>query len=253
MQSSQLIARPSKRGFTVTELLVVIVIVAVLAVIGFSVANKVRTKAKTLGCLNRVKNWSTVIVQANTDLGGGRMHCPNSFMSIGSGGGALGGPESPFTLYWAEMAGLSLGPDRNEGALGNHMARRPDYDQVIKISGENRSCPCFTNLPAAPTGNIAWSYVLNTYLQKPGTTGFKVVDLQNIRRLSKKIYFMDGVPNGPQDLHLHGQGRFISGLQDEVVDKHGGSINALFLDMHIEQITPDELDKDWRAYTQLDE
>lgn len=236
--------RSRRRGFTVTELMVVIVIIAVLATIGFAVAKRAQAKAKALECLNNVRTWSMVFSSAHLDLGGGLMYCTDNFLSIGPG-------ESPFSLYFAEMVGLDGTKNRN----GSPVRDQYDYDKeykgkIVDLMAEVRSCPLHEVGPNVH-GNPGTSYTLNTYLKVPGRKafGYDVLTTNKLPRLSKKIYMVDCQENGPQNFQAQGKSGLVEGIR-EVEQYHGGKVNAIFLDMHIEQIDADQLDKDWKAFTQ---
>ena len=228
--------------------MVVIVIVTLLASIAFTVASRARTKANSMQCMSRVREWGAVMLQANNDLGGGRMYCPQNFMSIGPN-------ESPFTLYWAEAAGLSGSARRNQLPAAEQYEYDREYKaKIAKRVQEVRSCPCI-HVGPNDYGNSGSSYSLNTYLQEPGsfsngaTTRFPLTRLGGISRPSKKIYMMDCGPNGAMDFRKQGKSKLVNGVR-EIQDSHGGKVNALFLDMHIEQISADQLENEWRALTQ---
>lgn len=229
-----------------TELMVVIVIVVVLATIGFSAARQARFKARSLECLTQVRSWGSVITAANMDLGGGRLYCPDQFASIGPG-------ESPFTLYWAETVGLDGDSDRNVGHPSSHYDYDDEYKGLIApMQAEMRSCPCHI-AGVNQFGNPASSYTMNTYLQKAGASsnGHKILRLREIPRPSKKIYMIDCEANGNQSMRSQGQSTLVNGV--ELVSKfHGKNVNALFLDMHIEPMTSHQLDNDWDSFTQAD-
>jgi prepilin-type N-terminal cleavage/methylation domain-containing protein/prepilin-type processing-associated H-X9-DG protein len=237
-----------RRGFTMVEMMVVIVILAVLASIAFMVANRAKAKARSLQCLSNVRDWSTSILAANTDLGGGRMFCPNDFMSIGP-------DESPFVPYWAEAAGLSGGNRRFQTPVRDQFEYDQEYKaKIAALVQERRSCPCIE--PGLNQyGNSASSYTMNTFLQSTGqfyqgaTTRFPVIRLADVRRVSRKIYMVDCQSNGAQSMRTQGKGNLIQGVR-EVEKEHGGKVNALFLDMHIEQISSGEMENDWNALTQ---
>ncbi len=235
-----------RRGFTLVELLVVIVIIAVLAALAFSFANRARTKARSMQCLARVKDWSTVMAMANSDLGGGRMYIPDQFASIGPN-------ESPFTLYWAETVGLGGGPDRNNGRVRDLYAYDEEYKRLIAAKvQEVRSCPCHDTGPN-PFGNAGSAYTMNTFLQTGdtanGENAYNVFRLSEVPRASRKIYMMDTESNANQSMQAQGKGNVISNAA--AVEKyHGGKINALFVDMHIEQITAQTIDNQWAEMVQ---
>lgn len=231
--------RQARRGFTVTELLVVIVIVAVLAALSFPVVTKVRNRAKSMKCLAQMREWSNVIARANTDLGGGLMHCPNNYASFGSS------TPSPFAAYWAEAAGLSGDSDRTSSDY-----TREEWGRIAKVVGLKRHCICWGDDDDLDySGNPPTSYSVNTYLQAAGTGDQEVLRINDFRRLSKKIYFMDTRLGGALNFRTAGRGGMVSGVR-EAEPSHGGKVSALFLDMHIEQMDADQLDNDWRLYTQ---
>lgn len=224
--------------------MVVVVIIAVLAVIGFSAARTARFKARSLQCLTQLRSWGIVITSANMDLGGGRLYCPDQFASIGPG-------ESPFTLYWAETVGLDGDRDRNVGHPSTHYDYDDEYKRLITpMQAEMRSCPCHL-AGVNEFGNPASSYTMNTYLQKPGATanGHKLLLLRDIPRPSKKIYMIDCEANGNQDMRAQGKSTLVKGVE-EVSKFHGKNVNALFLDMHIEQLSSHQLNEEWNAFTQ---
>lgn len=233
------------RGFTLTELLVVVGIISVLATLGFMGASKMRTKARSLQCLARVKEWSMVMTQANMDLGGARMYCPDTFASIGPN-------ESPFTLYFAELVGLGGSHSRNSGGVRDHYEYDREYKgMIVPRASSVRSCPCHT-VVANEWGNPGSSYTLNTFLHTGETQGreaygHKTIRTNKIRRASKKIYLMDCGENGDQSMRTLGKGPLLSGAR-EVEKIHGGKVTVLFLDMHIEQLSVGQIDSDWNDY-----
>ena len=60
---------------------------------------------------------------------------------------------------------------------------------------------------------------------------------------------MDCQPNGAQSMRTQGKGNLLEGVA-EVAKEHGGKVNALFLDMHIEQLSSGDLESDWENLVQ---
>jgi prepilin-type N-terminal cleavage/methylation domain-containing protein len=79
--SSKSAAR-SAAGFTLTELLVVIVIIAILASIGFPIANKMLSRAADNKCVSQLRSWSnTIALYASENAG--KVEC-KKWNSIGT-------------------------------------------------------------------------------------------------------------------------------------------------------------------------
>lgn len=77
----------SRAGFTLVELLVVIVIIAVLASIGFPLAKKMQSRVADSKCVAQLRTWSTVIALYSSEHGGA-VDC-RDWNSIGYPGGSV--------------------------------------------------------------------------------------------------------------------------------------------------------------------
>ena len=99
-------SRYSRQGFTLTELLVVIVIIAVLATIGFAVGRRVLTAAKAAKCTNNLRQMAlsvTAIRQEGVDNKGKTP--PGYFPPYG---GYLGPPSWARFIIW-DLVGQQAG------------------------------------------------------------------------------------------------------------------------------------------------
>ena len=80
-------ARQSASGFTLVELLVVIVIIAALAGIAFPMATRMRNRASDNKCMEQLRTWGQVIALYSADKGG-TVDC-RDWNSIGYPGGSV--------------------------------------------------------------------------------------------------------------------------------------------------------------------
>ncbi len=87
------ISRSSTSGFTLVELLVVIVIIAVLTAVGFPLANRMRAKASDGKCVQQLRGWSTVMAMYSADNSGAIE--VRDWNSIGNN------PSSAYVGYWS--------------------------------------------------------------------------------------------------------------------------------------------------------
>ena len=115
----------ARAGFTLVELLVVIVIIAALAGIGFPLANRMRSKAADGKCMEQLRSWSSIFARSAADHGG-MLECRN-WNSIG------GSDPSAYVKYWTG------------GADESHAAGFRTLEKM-------RCCPALKG-PAAKSGN----------------------------------------------------------------------------------------------------
>lgn len=114
------------RGFTLTELLVVILIIVVLAALLFPLARNMRASADRVKCVSQFKNWSNAIAGYAADNDGKyevRQVAPVSYDVQGC---------SPYIEYWAS--------DINRVDEETY-ERSPSFDEAVRIHREMRCCP----------------------------------------------------------------------------------------------------------------
>jgi prepilin-type N-terminal cleavage/methylation domain-containing protein len=113
-------------GFTITELLVVILIIAVLAALLFPLARNMRASADRVKCVSQFKNWSNAIAGYAADNDGKyevRQVAPVSYDVQGC---------SPYIEYWVS--------DINRVDEETY-ERSPSFDEAVRVHREMRCCP----------------------------------------------------------------------------------------------------------------
>lgn len=79
-------------GFTLVEMLVVIVIIAALAAVIFPMAARIREKASENKCISQLRSWGTVMALYSAD-NSGNIEVRNW--------NSIGNPGSSYTVYWS--------------------------------------------------------------------------------------------------------------------------------------------------------
>lgn len=137
------------KGFTLVELLVVIVIIATLAAVGFPAANKMRTRAADQKCVAQLKSWGSTIALYAADFGG-QVEC-RKWNSLGQG-------ESVYTPYLTGEGST----DSRRGPLAQ-MRCCPALKGRAALSGNGNSLTAYamTDASSVTSANLPASYNLS--------------------------------------------------------------------------------------------
>jgi prepilin-type processing-associated H-X9-DG protein len=200
--------------------MVTIVIIAVLGSLVFMMGNKARKKANSMTCMQNLRDWSIVFANSASD-NNGRLYTPAN---------------------WAAISNHSYNPDnrQNPGRSPYVDYWNEDIQVAFAIQLEKRGCPCQTR-SQTPTGNPAPNYMMNRRLSKAPT--FLEANLASIRRAPKKILFIDGAPGCP--LEIKGAAD-VTKWVEPAADVHGGTVNAIFADLHVAPVRPKDLLNEWK-------
>lgn len=211
-------SRHRARAFTMVELLVVIAVVVILAALLLAVATHVRKKARSLQCFQNLREWAMVFQNCATDRNG-RLPTPENWAAISHQAydpDSDNPGRSPFVDYWSE-----------------------DLEEALAIQLQRRHCPCLRQ-SLAPSGNVAPTYMLNWRLSDPP----RFLDLRpdQLDRASSKVLFIDGSAGAP--LRLQNKADVAKWIAP-AADAHGGMVNAIFADLHVEPVRPKSLEDKW--------
>jgi len=220
--SSPSIRARRNRGITLIEILVTISIIAILAFLVFAITSRVRTKAKSVLCIQNLRDWSMVFALASQDRNG-RLPTPVNWAAISNrpynpSPSASTPGRSPFVDYWSH-----------------------DLQQAMQMQLVKRSCPCLKG-GTNSTGNTAPTYMMNAQLSRPPQ--FLEMNESDLTRASSKILFIDGSVGGP--LRISDPSEVDLWVKPSA-EAHGGKVNAVFADLHVGIITPEILLRDWES------
>jgi prepilin-type N-terminal cleavage/methylation domain-containing protein/prepilin-type processing-associated H-X9-DG protein len=223
-------------GFTLIELLTVIAIIGILAAILIPVVGQVREGARATQCVSNLRTWGQAVHMFAEDHGG------DIPLTIHMGATVQGGvPNSgPGKLF--------------ESYLGNARTSIPG-DSNIDAQNFFSRCPALSNRavgePRRHYGFIVPDGSRRTPNDYFGRTDMgNRVDFYNLGRVgepSRLMLMIETVPNGgniqgPNPAsHLNERVRPIASPTSEQF-RHGGNINAVFLDGHVKRMTWSELD-----------
>jgi prepilin-type N-terminal cleavage/methylation domain-containing protein/prepilin-type processing-associated H-X9-DG protein len=223
MSSPSSIASTRRRaGFTLIELLVVIAIIAVLALVGFMAASKMRYKAKTVQCVQNLRDWSVVFARCAQDRNG-RLPTPTNWAAISNtpyNPTSSDNPgRSPFVDYWSD-----------------------DLQEAFTMQLAKRACPCLKD-GTTPGGNRAPTYMMNWRLSR--APQYLELHVDDLIRPSIKVLFIDGNVGAPLRISNKAD---VTKWVGPAAKYHGGKVNAVFADLHVGAVDPKELSKKWNEF-----
>lgn len=233
-------------GFTLTEVLVVILIIMVLAAVLVPTLNSMRNRASAAGCASNMRQCAAMAIMFTTEQSGRlpRLHVYNGQM------GQLGKTALPVAERIVNNGHANFWPDLlTTYAEGSSIFSCPMLTQsAVKGPGGGMS-------NRIPLGiGINYNRMADNSGQDDGT-GYNWPRITSVPDPSRIVWFADsgGDVKGPwkERVEVPGTGScFFRGHTDDgvgVMPRHGGKINVAFVDGHVSMVNPSEID--WGSRT----
>lgn len=209
-------------GFTVTELLVTIAIVVVLAAIAFSGFSNFQKRADEASCLSRLHQVSSVLVASAAD--------GNNQIRLFQGGS--GGFD--YRPYFVVSNQLNVSQESNE-AYAETM-RKTMFCPTVKSTPKNPHWSCYgVNFTPSERAGVEW--VTEKFEDWRGrTSNLNVLHMGSVDAPSDYVFVADSC-NASGDEIFRISGKDLVGL------RHQGRANAAFLDGSARSLSPEDLGK----------
>jgi len=232
-QARQINQRKPQAGFTLMELLIVIVIVAVLAALSITVTRNLKQKAAATKCMKQLREWNTAIQ------------------------GYAGDHTQQVLIYRWGMVGST-----DSKAYNSYLS--PSEDKSPMPNGKTgialayyRLCPAqWSNDPNASRG---YFMTHPNAMQSSGKYGkFTLIDangdgtgdsysLSVISNPSEFLMMMDSTPEGSTPYRTSELNTFVKPLcinDDSKKIRHSGHVHGMFADGHVEMLNWADIDPD---------
>lgn len=225
-------------GFTLTELLVTILIIAVLAALFMGISATVRRSADNVGCLNNLRSIGSGIELYTQDH--------NGILPAANSGPADNKP--PLDMYRLVLP---------EYVYGNYATRSASGTISAESGGNTFSCPACRRQFSANTMTSTYGFNSSIKFQASGSDKVQNLNKINIANPAKTMIMMDGSnayfgrTTGTNSAYWFFEVGASGDRRPTKNDKkndfvHGGKVNVLFVDGHIEALTPKEIPTDAR-------
>ena len=198
-------------GFTLTELLIVIVIIVVLAAIAFPINSAVRERAKAAQCVNNLKQIGTGLLSHISENNGQFPDGSADVSWIGKG------------TSWYDAASADMG----RKYLPYHKG-----DPLPTVFG----CPAGHGEAYEPAWPYTGDYAANLRL---GREGDGVMRLASVRKPASTPYVQDTVKQNNFGEWIF-RGGANKGANMAFADRHRGSGNILWVDGHVSSLRYNE-------------
>ena len=220
-QQMNTVPRLRPAGFSLPEILVVIVIIVILAAIMFPFVRGMRERAQSAQC---VQNLRQIGIGLHSHISENNGRFPNGRAHVSwlrdDDNNSLG-------LSWYDAAAAHIGRDNYSKKFND-----PEADPLPAAFG----CPAGHGKPYHPEWPYTGDYAGNLYL---GQTNHKVMTMSAVRQPASTPYVQDTVKQNNFGVGIYGAG-FSRTSDFAFADRHRGSGNILWVDGHVSTWTHSE-------------
>ncbi len=206
-----------KTGFTLTELLVVIAVIGVLSAILIPVVGQIKTRALQTKCATNLRTWGAAFL-LHAQEHGGEIRWKNW--------ASVGGNDRRYEDY--------IGGDYDKTTMG-------DEGRAVFITQHYRRCPA-QEWDQSTSANGPVGYAMTRPNPKvPNGNTFNIITAAQPVNL---LLMMDAED---RNMVLYGPEEFTASVKPLCTGeepRHGGNVNILFADGHVNSYTWEDLDGD---------
>lgn len=224
-----------KNGFTITELLVVILIILVLAAVIMPTITRMRDSATATGCASNMRQCITLATMFAAEQNG---RLPRLHVTNGNLMGETGKTWLPVKERIVSNAGTSWWPD---------------LITTYTEAGTMISCPKLkepaknARTAGAPSELVPLGIGINYPYMAPDTPTDKWIRLSTVPDQARVVWFTDAAGEVTGDWKKRvefpatGSCLFRGTTGNAVMPRHGGKINVGFVDGHVSLVNPAEI------------
>ena len=209
------------RGFTLVELLVVIVVIGLLAGLSVPAISRATAKAESTGCVNNLRQIGTAMNLFAAEN--------NGYLPYASGPNAAGTGNSFGFNNWGAPLAVIMG-------VGTGSLSFPSQD-----SFQNAKAKHPFNCPACKTGFRTYTANMRGMGFLPGGNAYPQRKIASLVKSSQLILVADDTFGDPAPANSGTDYFDESNYTNRIGIRHGGRANALFGDFHVESITVSNL------------
>jgi len=218
-------ARSNTAGFTRTELFVLLGVGTILSGVLGADLNQAKSKLLQQACAANLKQWGMAINLYAQDYNGSYYYLSQASINFDDNA-------SPYAKY--------LGAGSSNTVVMTMRTMRTCPEVAARLPLSLTSIPAFHNYSMP----IPWVFVQGTYTNLDALPGSASNIFPTLRYLNQPSQYLLMIDSGGHTMHCSdllsgtiGANSTPSGDTVRAIDRHGGSLNCLFGDFHVELVS----------------